>query len=126
LGAVALRIAPAVAGCRSDRLEPGLRGCLVHRSKKGGDATGPNPTDRGRPGTKRHIATDRNGIPLTFKLTGANVHDSVPFEDIIDAIPPVRGKRGRPRRRPDKLHADKAYDYRRCGTLAANATSSPA
>ncbi|MBB5757149.1 hypothetical protein HNR00_001860, partial [Methylorubrum rhodinum] len=29
----------------------------------------------------------------------------------LDAIPPVRtGRRGRPRRRPDKLHADKAYD----------------
>lgn len=30
----------------------------------------------------------------------------------LDAIPPVRGRRGRPRRRPDKLHADKAYDAR--------------
>jgi len=28
----------------------------------------------------------------------------------------VAGKRGRPRRRPDKLHADKAYDHRRCRT----------
>jgi IS5 family transposase len=32
----------------------------------------------------------------------------------LDAIPPVRGRRGRPRRRPDKLHADKGYDHRRC------------
>ncbi len=31
----------------------------------------------------------------------------------LDAIPPLRsGRRGRPRRRPDKLHADKAYDAR--------------
>jgi hypothetical protein len=30
---------------------------------------------------------------------------------LIDAIPPVRGKRGRPRRRPDALYADRAYDY---------------
>ena len=29
----------------------------------------------------------------------------------LDAIPPLRsGRRGSPRRRPDKLHADKAYD----------------
>ncbi|BCM86707.1 hypothetical protein mvi_52180 [Methylobacterium indicum] len=29
----------------------------------------------------------------------------------LDAIPPLRsGQRGRPRQRPDKLHADKAYD----------------
>lgn len=52
----------------------------------GGAATGPNPTDRGRPGTKRRLATDAKGIPLTFLLTGANVHDSVPFEELIDAI----------------------------------------
>ena len=33
----------------------------------------------------------------------------------LDAVPPVRnGKRGRPRCRPDKLHADKGYDHRRC------------
>ena len=31
------------------------------------------------------------------------------FEALIDAIPAVAGKRGRPRRRPDKLHADKTY-----------------
>lgn len=32
----------------------------------------------------------------------------------LDAVPPVRGRRGRPRRRPDKLHADKGYDHRFC------------
>ncbi len=33
----------------------------------------------------------------------------------LDDIPPVRnGKRSRPRRRPNKLHADKGYDCRRC------------
>jgi transposase len=35
----------------------------------------------------------------------------------LDAIPPVRRRRrpgGRPRRRPDKLHADKSYDHRFC------------
>lgn len=29
---------------------------------------------------------------------------------VIDAIPPVAGKRGRPRRRPEKVHGDRAYD----------------
>lgn len=42
------------------------------------------------------------------------MHDSVPFEELLDAVPPVGGKRGRPRRRPKKLDADKAYDHRRC------------
>jgi IS5 family transposase len=36
------------------------------------------------------------------------------LEPTLDAMPPVRGKRGRPRRRPDKLHADKGYDHRFC------------
>jgi transposase len=53
-------------------------------------------------------------VPLAIALTGAHVHDSKAFEDLIDAIPPVQGKSGRPRSRPEKLHADKAYDYPRC------------
>ena len=37
------------------------------------------------------------------------------LEPLLDAIPPLHtGRRGRPRRRPEKLHADKGYDYRRC------------
>ncbi len=58
--------------------------------------------------------TDRNGIPLAFVLTGANTNDSMPFEELLDRIPPIGGKTGRARHRPDKLHADKAYDHRRC------------
>ena len=45
----------------------------------------------------------------------ANQHDSQMLAPVLDAIPPVRsGRRGRPPQRPDKLHADKGYDYRRC------------
>ena len=33
---------------------------------------------------------------------------------MLDAVPPLKGPRGRPRRRPDKLHADKAYNHKRC------------
>ena len=57
---------------------------------------------------------DRAGVPLAVRLTGANRQDSVVFEDLIDAIGPIKRPRGRPRRRPAKLHADKAYDFRRC------------
>ncbi|MTH79163.1 IS5 family transposase [Paracoccus aestuariivivens] len=98
----------------SSRLEPGLHGQRVHRGEKGGEVTGPSPTDRGRLGTKRHIVTDRCGIPLTVRLSGANVHDSRMIEPLLDAIPRIRGKRGRPRHRPGRLHADKGYGYPRC------------
>jgi IS5 family transposase len=36
------------------------------------------------------------------------------LEEMADAIEPIKRPRGRPRRRPDKLHADKGYDFRRC------------
>ena len=42
----------------------------------------------------------------------------------VDAIPPLRnGRRGRPRQRPDKLHADKAYDAKRGVGSAGHAGS---
>jgi transposase len=50
-------------------------------------------------------------------LTGANVHDSKVLEETVDSIEPIkrpRGRPGRPRKRPNKLHADKAYDFPRC------------
>lgn len=57
---------------------------------------------------------DRRGVPLAVVLTGANRHDSKVLAAAVDAIEPVRGRRGPPRRRPDKLHADKAYDHGFC------------
>ena len=74
---------------------------------------GRNPTDCGKAGTKRHLVIDRAGIPLAALVTGANRHDSVVFEGLTDAIPPIKRPSGRPRRRPEKLHADKGYDFRR-------------
>ena len=75
---------------------------------------GPNPTDRGKAGTKRHLITDRAGVPLAALLTGANRHESTVFEDLLDAVPPIRRPSGQRRTRPAKLHADKAYDSPRC------------
>ena len=56
------------------------------------------------------MLVEREGIPLTVGLTAANVSDPTTLEAMVEAVPPIRGKRGRPRRRPDKLHADKAYN----------------
>ena len=85
------------------------------RARGGGAHTGANATDRGRLGTKRHVIVDRNGTPLAALVTAANVHDSRAFEPLLDAVPPVRRNApGRPRRRPEKVHADKAYDSHRC------------
>ncbi|HEV2125459.1 MAG TPA: IS5 family transposase [Chloroflexota bacterium] len=83
-------------------------------AKKGGQLVGPNPTDRGKPGTKRHVGGDRGGIPRAALLTSANRHDSVVFAELLDAIPSIKQANGRRRKRPDKVHADKAYDIPRC------------
>jgi transposase len=65
-------------------------------------------------GTKRHLVIDGEGTPLGLTLSGANRRDSQMLAPTLDAVPPIRGRRGRPRRRPNKLHADKGYDHRRC------------
>ena len=57
---------------------------------------------------------DRAGLPLASLLTGANRHDTVVFEEVLDAIPRIRQPNGRRRKRPHKLHADKGYDIPRC------------
>ena len=56
---------------------------------------------------------DHNGIPLAVRLSAANAHDATQLRPLVDTIPPIigpRGRPGRPRKRPAKLHADKAYD----------------
>ncbi|RYZ67781.1 MAG: IS5 family transposase [Proteobacteria bacterium] len=80
------------------------------RAVRGGQDTGPNPTDRAKRGSKHHALVDGNGIPLVVKVTAANRHDVTQIKALVEAIPPVQGKRGRPRRRPKKLLADRAYD----------------
>jgi IS5 family transposase len=81
----------------------------------GGEKTGANPTDRGKKGSKRHVVWDRIGIPLCVMLSAANIHDSMVFEELINAVEPIkRPGRGRPRKCPQKLHADKAYDDKKC------------
>ena len=78
------------------------------KAPKGGDQTGPNPTDRGKTGVKRHIVTDGRGVPLAAEITGANVHDKRAAIPTIDAIV-VRAPRGP--RRPKNLCLDKGYDF---------------
>jgi transposase len=55
--------------------------------------------------------TEGAGIPLSFSLTGGNRNDVTELESLIEAVPPVRGRRGRPRQRPDELYGDRAYDH---------------
>ncbi|MFD4973779.1 IS5 family transposase [Streptomyces sp. NPDC058424] len=79
------------------------------RAKKGGIADRANPVDRGKKGSKLHVLSDAQGIPLTLAVSGANMHDSLALKPLIRGIPAVRSRRGPRRRRPVKLRAGKAY-----------------
>jgi hypothetical protein len=72
--------------------------------------TGPNPVDRGKPGSKIHVLSERTGIPLSVAVSAANTHDSHALKPLVNAIPAIKSRRGPRRRKPGKLHADKAYD----------------
>jgi IS5 family transposase len=50
---------------------------------------------------------------LAESLTGANTHDTRELFPLLDAVPDVKQPHGRPRHRPGKLHADKAYSSRK-------------
>ncbi len=84
------------------------------RALKGGSHR-PSPVDQGRPGSQDHLIVDRHGT-LTVSLTGGNRHDVTQLMSLLDAIPRIRGLRGRPLHRPRRLFADRGYDvdkYRR-------------
>ena len=59
------------------------------------------------------MLTDRSGLPLAVAVSAANTHDSLALIPLVQAVPAIRSRhgRGRRRRRPGKLHADKGYDY---------------
>lgn len=80
------------------------------KAKKGGSGVGPSPVDRGKPGSKHHIVCDGAGLPLRVITTGGNVPDIAMAQTLIATIPPVAGRIGRPRSRPDAVLADKGYD----------------
>jgi transposase len=84
--------------------------CSSIRALKGGDQTGPNPTDRARSGSKHHVLTDGKGTPLSAQMTAANANEVTQLLPLADAVPPVAGKPGHPRQRPEELYADRAYD----------------
>lgn len=87
-------------------------GRLPHPREKRGAATGPSPVDRRKTGSKHHLICDGRGTPLHVVTTAANVNDITQTLALVDGIPPVAGRQGHPRRRPDAVLGDKAYDSR--------------
>lgn len=61
--------------------------------------------------TPRLDRRTRHGTPLAVSVTGGNRNDVTELMPVLNAVPPVRGRVGRPRRRPDCLLADRGYDH---------------
>ena len=87
------------------------------RPEKGGrDAD--EPTDhalgrsRGGFGTKLHLLTDGQGLPLTALVTPGQAHKSTPFAELLGSMH-IPQQRGRPRQRPHRVLGDRAYHAQR-------------
>src|SRR4051794_15953400 len=80
------------------------------KAPEGGEDTGPNPTDRGKSGTKHHVMTDAHGVPLAATVTAANVNEVTQVLDVLGEMAPVGGKPGPERQKPDRLQGDRGYD----------------
>lgn len=74
-----------------------------------GKKTGPNPTDRGKLGTKRSLLSDGHGIPLALAVAGANIPDFQLVAETLDALIPDRPPPGPGHEQ--NLCLDKGYDY---------------
>jgi transposase len=75
--------------------------CSV-RAKRGGELTGPNPTDRGKAGTKYHAVVATDGLPLGVVPSAANVHDTRLFPHLLRLAQAVCAAVG-------KVYADAGY-----------------
>jgi len=76
--------------------------CSV-RAKHGGELTGPDPTDRGKAGTKCHVVASSDGLPLGVVPSAANVPDTRLFPHLLRLALAVCAAIGR-------LYADAGYD----------------
>src|SRR5438093_12483315 len=63
----------------------------IVRAVGGGEKTGPNPNDRRKLGSKHHVVTDGQGLPLQVELSAANTPDITELIPLLVNIPPVRG-----------------------------------
>jgi len=89
---------------------------VMTKAPLGGEATGPNPTDRGKLGTKRSLLVDGRGVPLAVVSAGANVNDFKILEETIRSIPIDRPEPSD--NRPQNLCLDKGYDNRQSRRIA--------
>ncbi len=87
-------------------------------------ATGANPTDRGKCGSKRHLLTEGQGLPIALVLSGANRTDMKKLAELLDAKvieppgPAAATDGADPADGGPHLTLDRGYDYDECRETA--------
>lgn len=84
------------------------RRCDAGQGAAGGDLIGPNPTDRGKAGTKKSLLVEAAGGPLAVVIAGANVHDTKLLAATLAAV--IVARPAPTAEAPQHLCLDKAYD----------------
>jgi transposase len=79
------------------------------RAEKGANAQVRAP-GRGKPGSKLHVLSDANGLPLVVGISAANTHDSEALKPMVEGHQTRQDPRCDRHFKPQRLHADKAYD----------------
>lgn len=87
------------------------------QSAVGGKGAGPNPTDRGKSGTKRSLLTEGKGVPPAVVVGKANRHDMNLTESTLEAI--IIERPEPTEEAPQNLCLDKGYDYPQVHELVA-------
>lgn len=91
---------------------------VMGKSRFEGDKRGPNPTDRAKQGTKKHVLVDQKGGPLAAVIAAANVNDHKLLEETVEAIVVQRPD---PEQVEQHLCLDKAYDNKTGDSVCAAA-----
>jgi putative transposase len=73
----------------------------------GGEATGKNPTDRAKQGTKRSLLVEAKGVPLAIEVGPANRHDAKMLAATLDGMIVERPEPSEQEKQ--HLYLDKAY-----------------
>jgi transposase len=58
-----------------------------------------------------HLAVDGRGLPMAIGLTAGQAGDNPQLLPLLDAVSVARAGPGRPRQRPDRVVADRAYSH---------------
>ncbi len=99
------------AGPPAQRGGPEKRGTTtgwIERLAVEGEALG---RSRGGLTSKIHLAVDGRGLPMACVLTPGQAGDNPQLLPLLDQVSVGRDGRGRPRKRPERVLADKAYSH---------------